>query len=84
VIDSKIIDDLAQKLSGMVPPGVQELQQGVEKNIRAVLQNTFAKLDLVTRDEFEVQNKVLLHSREKLEALEARVAELETSLLEKE
>jgi BMFP domain-containing protein YqiC len=84
VIDSKIIDDLAQKLSGMVPPGVQELQQDVEKNIRAVLQNTFAKLDLVTRDEFEVQNKVLLHSREKLEALEARVAELETSLLEKE
>jgi hypothetical protein len=84
VIDSKIIDDLAQKLSGMVPPGVQELQQDVEKNVRAVLQNTFAKLDLVTRDEFEVQNKVLLHSREKLEALEARVAELETSLLEKE
>jgi hypothetical protein len=49
----------------------------LEKNLRAVLQGVFAKLDLVTREEFDVQQAVLLKTREKLEALEAKVAALE-------
>ncbi len=48
-----------------------------DRNIRAVLQSAFAKLDLVTREEFDVQREVLLRTREKLERLEARLAELE-------
>jgi hypothetical protein len=49
----------------------------LEKNLRAVLQSVFSKLDLVTREEFDVQQAVLLRTREKLEALEAKVAALE-------
>jgi hypothetical protein len=49
----------------------------LEKNLRAVLQGVFAKLDLVSREEFDVQQAVLLKTREKLEALEAKVAALE-------
>ena len=49
----------------------------LEKNLRTILASFFARLDLVTRDEFDVQRQVLLRTREKLERLEARVAELE-------
>ena len=51
----------------------------MEKNLRALLSATFAKLDLVTREEFDVQREVLLRAREKITQLEARVAELERS-----
>ena len=84
MIDANIIDEITKKLSGIVPSGVQELQQDVEKNIRAALQGGFSKLDLVTRDEFDIQNKVLVHSREKLDEMEKRIAELEKKLLDLE
>jgi BMFP domain-containing protein YqiC len=72
------IDDLAKKLAGAVPQGLAELKTELEQNFRAVLQSGLAKLDLVTRQEFEVQTGVLKRTREKLEALEARLAELES------
>ena len=53
------------------------MREDAEKNIRAAMSSTFNKLDLVTREEFEVQSQVLLRTREKLEALEKRVEELE-------
>lgn len=84
MIDAKLIDDIAQKLAGVLPPGVQELQQDMEKNMRTVLQSAFAKMELVTRDEFDIQSKVLLRTREKLETLEHQVAALEARLLELE
>ena len=77
MINPKVIDDLARRLSNAVPTGMREAQQDVEKNFRAVLQNTLAKLDLVTREEFDVQTRVLARTREKLEALEKTMAELE-------
>ncbi len=52
----------------------------IEKNVKAMLSQGFAKLDLVTREEFDVQSQVLARTREKLEALEARVVELEAQL----
>lgn len=52
----------------------------VEKNVKAMLHQGFAKLELVTREEFDVQQQVLAKTRTKLEALEARVAELEAQL----
>lgn len=79
-IDTKFIDDLAQKLSSVMPAGLRELQGDVEKNARAVLQNAFARMDLVTRDEFDVQAAVLARTREKLERLEKQVADLEARL----
>lgn len=79
-LDAKKLDELARGVMNKLPSGFQVMQQDMEKNLRAALQSTLAKLELVTRDEFEVQSAVLQRTREKLEALEARVAELETQL----
>ena len=77
MIDLKSIDDLARRLNELVPPGLEGARADLEKNLRATLQAGLAKLDLVTRDEFEVQRQVLLRTREKLEALERAVAAME-------
>lgn len=78
MIDFKSVDDLARRLSDLVPPGVQEARADLEKNFRAALQAGLGRLDLVTREEFDVQRAVLLRTREKLEALERAVAALES------
>jgi BMFP domain-containing protein YqiC len=77
MLNPKFIDDLARQISDNIPAGVKGLQADVEKNIHTLLQGAFAKLDLVTREEFDVQSKVLARTREKLEELERLVAELE-------
>ncbi|SFK56022.1 hypothetical protein SAMN04488079_11484 [Methylophaga sulfidovorans] len=77
MIDTKKIEEVVQSISKALPPGLVQMQEDAEKNIRAALTATFTKLDLVTREEFDVQAQVLLRTREKLEALEHRVAELE-------
>ena len=78
-MDTRFIDDLAQRLTRALPQGVRDLQSDLEKNFRAILQSSFAKMDLVTREEFEVQTQVLARTRSKLEALEKRVAEMESA-----
>jgi len=75
-LDAKKIDELARGVLDKLPSGFQVMQQDMEKNLRVALQGVLGKLELVTREEFEVQSAVLQRSREKLEALEARVAEL--------
>lgn len=80
MIDPKIIDDLTQRLAGMVPDSARTLQQDLEKNFRASLNSTFSRLDLVTREELEVQQAVLAKTRAKVEALETLVRELEAEL----
>lgn len=77
MIDPKILDDLAKRLADAVPSGIRDLQRDLEKNFRAVLQGAFAKLDLVTREEFDVQAAVLNRTRTKLDALEQQVADME-------
>ena len=77
MFDTKFIDDLARQISDSVPSGVKGLQQDLEKNIHTLLQGALAKLDLVTREEFDSQSQVLLRTREKLEQLEKLVTELE-------
>ena len=74
MLNQKIVEEVTSKLKevfGQSPAG------DIEKNLRAVLQSVFARLDLVTREEFDVQQAVLLRTREKLETLEAQVAEIE-------
>ena len=71
------IEELARKLAAAVPEGVRSIQSDLEKNFRSVLQSGLGKLDLVTREDFEVQEAVLQRTREKLEALEQRLSELE-------
>ena len=74
------IDDLARRLSSLVPASVRESREEMQENFKAVLQGGLAKLDLVTREEFEVQRAVLLRTREKLEALEQAVRWMEAEL----
>jgi BMFP domain-containing protein YqiC len=80
MINLKHIDELARRLGDLVPPGLGDARADLEKNFRAALQAGLTKLDLVTREEFEVQRAVLLRTREKLEQLERTLAELETRL----
>ncbi|HET9679428.1 MAG TPA: accessory factor UbiK family protein [Gammaproteobacteria bacterium] len=81
--DPKILDDLAHKLADAVPPGLRAARDDMKDNFRVLLQSAFNKMDLVTREEFDVQAKVLARSREKLESLAARLAELEAELKKK-
>lgn len=74
MLNAKIIEDLSSKLNAAINSSPAK---DIEKNIRAMLSQGFAKLDLVTREEFDVQSQVLARAREQLTALEARVAELE-------
>ena len=82
-MDPKILDDFARTLSEAVPKGLRDLQHDMEKNMRAALEGSFDRLNLVTREQFEVQAGVLARTRAKVEALEQRVAALEAQLLEK-
>ncbi|HZH43207.1 MAG TPA: accessory factor UbiK family protein [Lysobacter sp.] len=82
MIDLTQLDELARRLSALVPPGLREGREQLQENFRSVLQSGLAKLDLVTREEFDVQRAVLLRTREKLDALQRTVAELEAQLRE--
>ncbi len=75
--DPKSLDDLARRLADAVPPGLAALKKDLEQNFKAVLQSGLTKLDLVTRQEFDIQSGVLRRSRERLEELEARLTALE-------
>jgi BMFP domain-containing protein YqiC len=77
MLDPRFIDEFAERMLGLLPPGAAELKEDLEKNFRATLQTMFARMDLVTREEFDVQAAVLLRTREQLEALEKRVDALE-------
>ena len=73
-MDNRILDEISSKIRSLIsntPAG------DVDRNLRAMLAAAFAKLDLVTREEFDVQREVLLRAREKITRLENRVAELE-------
>jgi len=72
------IEDLVRRLMESIPPGVRGLRHDLESNFRAVLRANLARLDLVARDEFTAQTRVLERTRARLEELERRVAELES------
>jgi BMFP domain-containing protein YqiC len=76
--NSTALDDLARRLADSVPESVRSLGRDLEGNFKAVLQAQLAKLDLVTRQAFDVQSAILERTRAKLAELEARLAELET------
>ena len=76
-MDSLRIDELARRLVERLPPALQATQRDLESNFRAVLRAGLGKLDLVTRDEFDTQSRVLERTRARLEALEARLQALE-------
>ncbi len=73
------IDELARRLADSVPKALRSVKDDLEKNFRSVLQAGLGKLDLVTREEFEVQEAVLARTRQKLDALEERLISIETA-----
>ena len=77
--DPRPIDDLAKRLAGSLPESLVALRRDLEQNFKSVLQSGLTRFDLVTREEFDVQAAVLRRTREKLEQIEARLRELETT-----
>jgi len=75
------LNELAKRLSSAVPPGLSAVGADLDKTFHALLQAAFEKMNLVSREEFEAQKAVLLRTREKLQKLEARMAELERRVL---
>lgn len=74
------LDDLARQLAQSLPQNLRAIGGDLERNFRSMLHSGLERMDLVTREEFDVQASVLERTREKLEKLESRLAELETSL----
>lgn len=81
MIEPRHLDELARKLTAMMPASVQHLHADIERNLKAGLAGTFQRMELVTREEYEVQAALLARSREKIDALEARVKALEAKVL---
>ncbi len=79
IMNRNSIDELARRLADSVPEGVRAAGADLERNFRGLLQSGFSRMELVTREEFDVQAGVLARTREKLEALEARLAALESA-----
>jgi BMFP domain-containing protein YqiC len=80
MLDPKQLDDLAQRLAVSLPKGLQTLRDDLNRNLRTSLEAGLSRLDLVTREEFDVQSAVLVRTREKVARLEAQIAELEQRL----
>jgi ubiquinone biosynthesis accessory factor UbiK len=80
MVNVHTIDELAQRLAAMVPPGLKQAREDLTDNFRSALQSGLRELDLVTREEFDVQRCVLLRTREKIEELEQQVANLERAI----
>lgn len=76
-METRFLDELNHKVAELIAASPAK---DVEKNLRALLSSAFSRLDLVTREEFDVQQEVLGRTREKLRQMEARVAELEARL----
>lgn len=80
MLDPKQLDELAQRLARAIPKGIQTLQEDLSRNLRASVEAGVARLDLVSREELDVQAAVLARTREKVRQLELKVFELEHAL----
>ena len=74
MLNQKLLDEISTKIKDAM---AQSPAKDIEKNLQAVLQSVFSRMNLITREEFDVQQEVLLRTREKLAALEARIAAME-------
>jgi BMFP domain-containing protein YqiC len=77
MLNSKKLEEIAQQISDAVPPSMKTVAEGAEAKVKQVLQSQISRLDFVSREEFDIQSQVLMRTREKLEALETRLAKLE-------
>ncbi|CCQ12666.1 FIG00950018: hypothetical protein [Pseudoalteromonas luteoviolacea B = ATCC 29581] len=80
MINPAKLEEIAKQISGNMPQGLKTLADSFESKTKQVLQTKLAEMDFVSREEFDIQSKVLIRTREKLTELEAKVAELESRL----
>lgn len=80
MLDPKQLDEFARRFTESLPAGVREFQQEMEKNVRTAMQAAFSRMDLVTREEFDAQAKVLARTRAQLDELQTQVQSLEQKL----
>lgn len=76
MINAQKLEEIAQQVANALPPGLKNVAEEVENKTKQILQGQLNKLDVVTREEFDVQTQVLLRTREKLVVLEKQVSEL--------
>ena len=77
MLNPKKLEEIAKQVAESVPPGIKNFAEEIENKTKQVLQRKLATMDFVSREEFDVQTQVLQRTREKLEALEKKVAEME-------
>ncbi len=77
MINSKQISSLVETIANVIPEQLENIPENAQKNIRSTLSSAFAKMNLVTREEFDLQTNVLAKTRQKLEALEKKIVEFE-------
>lgn len=78
MFDSKKIEQIAKQITDSIPAGVREAADNLENKVKQALQQQLGRLDVVTQEELEVQKQMVLHLRQRLDALEQRLAELES------
>ncbi len=80
MIDNQTLNRLSDRIAELLPPGLQQVKSDFDARVNRLLQEQLAHYEMVSREEFDLQARVLARSREKLEAMEARIAELEQAL----
>ena len=80
MIDNQTINQLSDKISELLPPGLQQVKADFDTRLKQLLQQQLASLEMVSREEFDIQARVLERTRVKLEAIEAKLKELEKTL----
>ena len=80
MIDNQTINRISDKINEMLPPGLQQVKSDFDARLKSLLQQQLANYEMVSREEFDIQARVLARTRQKLEKLEARLKELEASL----
>ncbi|PAV02362.1 cytoplasmic protein [Arsenophonus sp. ENCA] len=77
MLDAKKIEQVVRQIKDTLPQGIRDLGEDLDKKLRAILQSQLGKLDLVSREEFDIQTQVLLRTREKMAQMEKRIEQLE-------
>ena len=80
MIDNKTINRLSEQINALLPPGLQQVKEDFEVRLKTLLQQQLAQYEMVSREEFDIQTRVLARTREKLEVIEARLKELDKTL----
>jgi BMFP domain-containing protein YqiC len=80
MIDNKTINRLSEQINGLLPPGLHQVKEDFDARLKTLLQQQLAKYEMVSREEFDIQTRVLARTREKLEVIEARLKELDKTL----